>query len=182
MNQKSQNALLIIMFLFLMVLCGLVYWRYMVLSTEMAAMNKTIKTKEMLIETHQKELDRLTALESRRDEIQTMLAKIEKILERLPREGEIPMLITNIKDMLDITGVFFMKSEQLRTVKRSEYAEIPYKIQCVAPYHNFGQLLNLIEVNQERLMRVKEFTIQFNERRPHLHDIDVTLVAYVNQR
>ena len=90
------------------------------------------------------------------DEIKAIEERVKEKAKRLPDESQIPELILNIRKMLVFTGVHVVSANKGASVRREYYTEIPYTLKCVANYHNFGQFLNLIEVNPERFDARKE--------------------------
>ena len=90
--------------------------------------------------------------------------------------------LQQINRMVGETGINASGVSPRSQVNYSLYTDFPYEISGVSRYHEFGQLLNLIELNQERVMRVKTFEIDNEKKNPVEHPYDVTLASYVFNR
>lgn len=182
MSKQNKVTLQVLAFVFILICIGAGVGKLMFLDEHIAGMNKKIKATETSIKEREAEMKTLTDLENRREEIEAIRAKVEKQAERLPSADEIPNLILIIKRMLMLTSVRVNSASQEKSETRQFYREIPYKLTCRSGYHNFGQFLNLIEVNPDRLMRIKKLEIELNEKNPTLHNVDMTIAAYVTRK
>ena len=190
MNNSSKKALMIGGFLAVIIAVSGGYYKFMFQSTEIKKIEKQIKSKETEIKQLKSEFKSLSDLEGREPQIRELLARLEEQAKRLPPEEQVPELLLNVKEMLKLTSFRFLYDQPEPRIPRDFYAEVPYVIKGTAPYHNFGQFLNLIEVNPERLMRVKKIEIKVQKesdiekgiQSPFLHDIDLTIAAYVTRK
>lgn len=179
MSEQSKKALLVGGFLAIMLMAGGIYGSMMWLTPKINTWKKdgqelVDQTKEL-----ESEYDELVALEGRREEINAIRQLVEEKSRRLPPEEKIPEIINIIQQMLLVTGVDFTSFEQMEANQRLHYKEKPVMISCQAGFHMFGQFANLIEASPDRIMRIKEFDITINEELPDLHDINMTVAAYV---
>lgn len=90
--------------------------------------------------------------------------------------------LQQINRMVTETGIPTQQVSPKAHVARSLYTDFPYDIKGTARYHEFGLLLNLIELNKERLMRVKQFDLKNDKQEPIIHPFDLTLASYVFNR
>ena len=59
-----------------------------------------------------------------------------------------------------------------------EYAEIPYRIDCRARYHDLGQFLALVEQHKEQIMRVKNLDLSADAKNPSRHKVDIQVATF----
>ena len=102
-----------------------------------------------------------------------------RILEgRLPKTEEAFGFIEALDEILRKTSISNERLEKGKISPEVRYTEIPYSIKAVGRYHEFGQFLNLVESNDKRFMRVKNFKISNDKKRPSLHPIEVEIATY----
>jgi Tfp pilus assembly protein PilO len=80
--------------------------------------------------------------------------------------------------ILKTTRLSYSELKPLPLLERAIYTEIPYQLVGNGRYHDFGQFLNLVEENPDRLMRIKTFVIENDDSRPSLHPIKVQLATF----
>lgn len=61
---------------------------------------------------------------------------------------------------------------------RGKFKEYPFAVKGTARYHEFGQLINLIECNPDRLMRVTDMKMINNNKRPSIHPMEVVIATF----
>lgn len=109
-------------------------------------------------------------------------AKVEeafgRVNRRLPRISNPVEVFDVLRDYIEGTDVAFTFLEPGRQRPRERYIEYPFNLRGSARYHQFGQLLNLIECNPDRLMRVTAFKLTNNNRRPSIHPMELSLETY----
>ncbi len=86
---------------------------------------------------------------------------------------------TTVSKTLRSSGIVTSKVAPEKLSIYSGYTEIPYTVKAQGRYHEFGQLLNLLEENPDRFMRVKSLTISNNPRQPSHHPIDVGIATFM---
>ncbi|MFC1601404.1 type 4a pilus biogenesis protein PilO [Candidatus Sumerlaeota bacterium] len=189
MNETSKKTLVIGLFLAVLLLCGGSYYKLMIQAGTLNEISNSIKEKQDEIDELTEESTDLDKLRDREPEIRANLELLTVKGKRLPAEDKVDQIIQNIKTMLTVSSVIFSSFDPLDRESRNFYVEVPLSISCTAPFHNFGQFLNMIEVSPTRLMRVKEFTIAIHNENdikqmkvnPFMHEIDLTLAAYVTK-
>lgn len=76
----------------------------------------------------------------------------------LPKEKEIPALLTNISALGRGAGLDFLTFKPQADVPRDFYAEIPVDIQVRGPYHNMGVFLGQV-AKLDRIVTVSNITM-----------------------
>lgn len=114
----------------------------------------------------------LEALKQKQEYLRQIAAKLPSSIA--PQEFYNAMI-----EILQTTRIDYSAMSQQKLEERTVYTEIPYKITCKGRYHDFGQFLNMVEENPVRLMRIKRFTIENDDRRPSVHPINVELATFM---
>jgi type IV pilus assembly protein PilO len=79
--------------------------------------------------------------------------RFEEIASILPKEKEIPKLLTNISALGRGAGLEFVTFKPQRDVRKDYYDEIPVQIKLTGPYHNTGSFLDQVS-KLDRLVSV----------------------------
>jgi Tfp pilus assembly protein PilO len=114
----------------------------------------------------------LEALKQKQEYLRQVAAKLPSSIA--PQE-----FYSALIEILQTTRVDYSTLAQQKLQERTVYTEIPYRITGKGRYHDFGQFLNMIEENPTRLMRVKTFVIENDDRRPSVHPINVELATFM---
>ncbi|GAB4310994.1 MAG: hypothetical protein Kow0059_00770 [Candidatus Sumerlaeia bacterium] len=125
-------------------------------------------------------------------EMNTALAQKDKIIklrnavvqraQRLQTTLDYEGNLRQINRMVTETGIAASEVAPKSYTAQTLYTDFPYDIKGMSRYHEFGLLLNLIELNKERLMRVKSFELRNDKQEPVIHPFDLTLASYVFNR
>lgn len=103
---------------------------------------------------------------------------LEEVAAKLPSTVAPQEFYRALEEILKVTRLSYTELSQLPLLARAVYTEIPYQIVGTGRYHDFGQFLNLVEENPNRLMRVKTFVIENDDAHPSLHPIKVQLATF----
>ena len=76
----------------------------------------------------------------------------------LPKEKEIPALLTNISALGRRSGLDFLNFKPNADVPKDFYSEIPIDIKVMGPYHNMGVFLDQVR-NLDRIVTVSNITM-----------------------
>jgi len=99
-------------------------------------------------ETITKELQKAKAKAANKDKLQAELDATEELFAEtatlLPKEKEIPSLLTNISALGRGSGLDFLTFKPNADIPRDFYSEIPVDIKVRGPYHNMGIFLNQV--------------------------------------
>lgn len=94
------------------------------------------------------ELQKAKARASNRGKLQEELKLVEKRFAEaalfLPKEKEIPALLTNISALGRGAGLDFLTFKPQASVPKDFYSEIPVEIKVRGPYHNMGSFLDQV--------------------------------------
>ncbi len=102
----------------------------------------------------------------------------------LPSEDKIPALLESLSEMANsadmrIAGIVPVAAKEVPGAVRV-YREIPINITGKAGYHEVGRFITSIE-NSDRFMKVTDIQIKGDKASPRMHNVDLTVVAYVMQ-
>ncbi len=99
-------------------------------------------------ETLSRELQQAKAKAANRPKLQAELEATETLFEEtallLPKEKEIPSLLTNISALGRGSGLDFITFKPGADVPKDFYSEIPVDIKVRGPYHNMGVFLDQV--------------------------------------
>ncbi|MCL7486887.1 MAG: type 4a pilus biogenesis protein PilO [Desulfobulbaceae bacterium] len=98
------------------------------------------------------ELDKMKAAKMETEEL------FKKTATVLPKEKEIPGLLTSISDLGKRAGLEFNQFKPGGEIPKDFYAEIPVDIQIKGPYHNLGYFLDKVS-KLERIVTVDNINI-----------------------
>lgn len=101
-----------------------------------------------------------------------------RVNSRLPSNQDPIEVFDILRGYFEGTDVAFSYLEPGVPVPRGRVSERPFTIRGLARYHEFGQLVNLIECNPERLMRVVSFKLTNNPKRPSIHPMEVGIATF----
>lgn len=139
---------------------------------------QTVKFEEELKE-KQKEFAIIEEMLNDEARYRELKEAVEHARRRLPRTPEAAGFLQALISVLEATG---MHGQSVATLKHNvevQYEEIPYKIKAYGRYHELGQALTLIEQNPDRFMRVKNFSLKNNPKRPSIHPIDLEVATFM---
>lgn len=145
------------------------------LATQTAEMEKKIKD----LNTELRDMNQ--ALAQKEQIIKLRNAVVERA-KRLPPIIDMQDNLRQINRMVTDTGVKANEVSPKAYRAQSLYTDYPYDIKGTARYHEFGLLLNLIELNKDRLFRVKQFDLRNDKTEPIVHPFDLTMATYVFNR
>jgi Tfp pilus assembly protein PilO len=135
------------------------------------------------LDTEIKDLDkRLKEMDEAAKNVEALKQKQEylrQVAAKLPSSIAPQEFYNAMIEILQTTRVDYSTLAQLKLEERTVYTEIPYKIAGKGRYHDFGQFINMVEENPLRLMRIKRFTVENDDRRPSIHPIIVELATFM---
>jgi Tfp pilus assembly protein PilO len=130
----------------------------------------------------------ITGLRERMKEMEVSAANMEELKRKQKLLAEVAAKLPStiapqeffhaLDKILQVAQIDVSELQPESLLPREIYTEIPYKIIGRGRYHDFGQFLNLIEENPDRLMRVKTFTIENDDNRPSIHPMTVELATF----
>lgn len=83
-------------------------------------------------------------------------------------------------ESFELTGVGFTNISRSNPQDLGLYNETVYSIECFGRFHELGMLMNLLEDNEQRFMRIKSFTIDNDkvDDRPSIQHALIELGVY----
>ena len=91
-------------------------------------------------------------------ELDTTETLFEETVSLLPKEKEIPSLLTNISALGRGSGLDFLSFKPGADVPKDFYSEIPVEIKVRGPYHNMGIFLDQVS-KLDRIVTVANITM-----------------------
>ncbi|MEN8199933.1 MAG: type 4a pilus biogenesis protein PilO [Thermodesulfobacteriota bacterium] len=153
LDKKPKIAIAVILFLLPVVLFYF-FW----LQPQMEKSTKLTAQKETL----NKELQAAKRKAANRGKLQAELKeaeiRFEEMAKLLPKEKEIPALLTNISALGRGAGMDFLTFKPGKDVPKDFYAEIPVNIKVRGPYHNMGVFLDKVS-KLDRIVTVSNITM-----------------------
>ena len=89
--------------------------------------------------------------------------KLEKLKEQLPEEKEVSVLLKQISDLGQTSGlqILLWKPEAKKTDPSGLFIEIPVKVEVLAEYHRLGDFLSQIS-RLPRLVNISDLSLKVN--------------------
>jgi len=178
MTEKNKQALLVGCILGGAILVVLVYFGFLYVrprvseaETKVAKLEQQIKTQRAQIESYE---ESLANMERRR----AVQEQFQRIQQRLPSDQDPIEIFDLLRGYFEGSDVRFSYLEPGARTRRGRFTETPFTIRGSARYHQFGQLVNLIECNPDRLMHVTNFNLTNNPRRPSIHPMEVSISTF----
>jgi Tfp pilus assembly protein PilO len=153
------------------------YWFYFV-SAEVEAANKRVADMQVEIKDLQARVREMDLAKENLEALKEKQRLLEEVASKLPSTVAPQEFYRAFEQILATTRVDYSELSQQALLERTVYTEIPYKIVGRGRYHDFGQFLNLVEENPNRLMRVKTFVIENDDNRPSVHPLQVELATF----
>lgn len=104
--------------------------------------------------------------------------KFRRIAERLPSGQDTIEVFDLLRSYFEGSNVVFNYLDPGAMTNRGRYSEYPFTIRGSAEYHAFGQLINLVECNPDRLMHVTTMKLTNSDRRPSIHPMEVGIATF----
>ncbi len=174
---KAAAILMVILY------AGLIYYNYQILGPEMVKNEKLIAASEEQIKEREQTLSDMNAMAANMEEVRRKQALLAEVVKRLPKSADPQGFYQALEPVLEATQFEYTELQPQVAASRATYTEIPYRIIGKSRYHDFGQFLNMIEENRDRLMRVKGFAVRNQPDRPSIHPLNVDVASFMfNQK
>ncbi len=155
---------------------GAYYWKFT--QPEIASAKESVAGLNTEIGTLKNQLKDMDEAASNVEKLREKQRLLEEVAAKLPSTVAPQEFYRALEEILKITRVSYSELSQLPLLERAIYTEIPYQIVGSGRYHDFGQFLNLVEENPNRLMRIKTFVIENDDNRPSVHPLKVQLATF----
>ena len=153
------------------------YWFQFVKPDVEAANAKVVQLKDEIgkLDAQIKEMDVAAA---NLEKMKEKLKMLEEVAAKLPSSIAPEEFFKAFEQILSTTRISYSELKPLPVLPRTIYTEIPYQLSGNGRYHDFGQFLNLVEENPNRLMRIKTFVIENDDSRPSIHPLNLQLATF----
>lgn len=127
-------------------------------SKEIAGLNEKIAEMDKQIAVNEDQVRHLDALIVENTQLKNKLAKLK---EQLPEEKEVSVLLKQISDLGQTSGmeILLWKPEAKKTDPSGLFIEIPVKVEVLAEYHRLGDFLSQIS-RLPRLVNISDLSLK----------------------
>lgn len=179
MSEQNKRVLQIGMAIGLIGLIAAIYVWYIFGRGKEEAERKIQTDVAAKIEQVDAELAEIRQSDKLQKEIEEKKAYLERASLRLPSTPDAEGFLTALSDMLDKSNANVLSINPQSFEERSTYVEIPWGVDAIAQYVEFGVFLNLVEQNPKSLMRVKTFKVDNDPALPGYHNVDVKIGTFM---
>lgn len=178
MNDKNKQILMVGGILGAAIFVVVAYFAFMNVLPE--ARKKQSKATELRadVEKKKKELAAVEARLSDPTQMRQMEERFLRISARLPPSQDPIDVFELFRGYFAGTDVSFTRLFPGTPTTAARYREYPFSVSGTARYHDFGQLVNLVESNPDRLMHVTGFKLTNNNRRPSIHPMEIGISTF----
>lgn len=159
LTEKQKNLLMVFALIFVLGVGGNYYYQMMYGDARKRNYRSEVEELETKMREVNNRIKEYNDLQNQKGDIEAMREKVELARKRLPRAPNQVQFHEILTAMAKEASVYLIKVEPLPIVRRQNYIEIPYRLECFAKYHSLGEFFNLIEENKDRLMRIKQFRV-----------------------
>ncbi len=139
LDKKLKITIAVVLFLLPVVL-----FYFVLFQPQVKESNRLAKEKASII----KKLQAAKIKAANEGKLKEELAAMEQLFEEtatlLPKEKEIPSLLTNISALGRGSGLDFLTFKPIAEIPKDFYSEIPIEIKVRGPYHNMGSFLDQV--------------------------------------
>ncbi len=139
LDKKLKITIAVVLFLLPVVL-----FYFALFQPQVKESNRLAKEKASII----KKLQAAKIKAANEGKLKEELAAMEQLFEEtatlLPKEKEIPSLLTNISALGRGSGLDFLTFKPIAEIPKDFYSEIPIEIKVRGPYHNMGSFLDQV--------------------------------------
>lgn len=179
LTEKQRKNFVTILLLFVVAIAGLLYYWFMFGSSSIDTAQAKVAEYEAEKKKISKDLAVINQFEAMTEgQMEEIEQKIAKASLRLPQTRQPAGFYTALRDILQVTGIDTRRLVREDIADYGRFAEIPYSIEALGRFHEFGYMLNLVEEN-ERFMRLKELKLMNDTDRPSLHPIEMSIATFM---
>lgn len=178
LSDKNKQTLLVGGILGGAILIIIAYFALLYVRPGVKESNETVERLEQQIKRQSARLQDLEAQMANTEKQRQLQQQFRQIERRLPSDQDPIEIFDLLRGYFEGSDVAFTYIEPGQRVDRGRFSEFPFIIRGSARYHEFGQLVNLIECNPDRLMHVSTFKLTNNPRRPSIHPMEVGIATF----
>jgi Tfp pilus assembly protein PilO len=179
-GERDKIKALLVLVVFLVVGAG--YYDQGMVAETLKTNAAAIKKQEAAYLVEKATLDRMNLMIANRAKLEARVKLLDKVISKLPTNTDPSGFFQALEGILTITRMEYQSITNEKPRSADVYTELPYSIVSRARYHDFGQFLNLIEENPNRLMRVKKFVVENDDNRPSIHPVSVQVATFMFNR
>lgn len=153
LDKKLKIAIAVILFLLPVVLFYFLWFQ-----KQNEKIVQLVQQKETLTRELQQAKAKAANLPKLQAELDSTETLFEETAELLPKEKEIPSLLTNISALGRGSGLDFLTFKPGADIPKDFYSEIPVDIKVRGPYHNMGIFLDQVS-KLDRIVTVSNITM-----------------------
>ena len=157
---------------------GIIAYWYQFARPEVAAAATTVAKLDGEIKSLKQQVRDMDLAAENVEKLKEKQKLLAEVAAKLPSTVAAPEFYRALEEILKVTRLSYSELSQLPLLERAVYTGIPYQIVGRGRYHDFGQFLNLVEENPNRLMRIKTFVIENDDTRPSVHPLKVQLATF----
>jgi Tfp pilus assembly protein PilO len=178
LSEKQKQALLVggIAGLAILLIAG--YFYLMFVRPEVQEWNAERVKLEKEVRDNTRTIKNYNELLADKSRVQALESQFSEIAKRLPAEQDPIEVFDLLRGYFEGTDVGFTFLDPGLAVNHNKFTEFPFTIRGTARYHEFGQLVNLVECNPDRLMRVSNFRMTNNNVRPSIHPMEIGITTF----
>ncbi len=155
-----------------------VYFALMYVKPGVEKFSTETATLQTQIQKNKEKLQEYESYLSNQEERRMIEEKFSSIAKRLPSGQDTVDVYDLLRTYFKGSNVIFTNLEPGNSVNRGRFREYPFTIRGTAEYHSFGQLINLVECNPDRLMHVTNMKLTNNPKRPSSHPMEVGIATF----
>lgn len=178
LTAQQRDAIKAGFILAMVLLAGVIAYWWQFTKPEVAAAETKIVTLDKEISDFKKQVRDMDLAAANIDRLKEKQKLLEEVAAKLPSTIEPQEFYRALEEILKVTRLSYTELAQQKLLERAVYTEIPYQISGKGRYHDFGQFLNLVEENPNRLMRIKTFVIENDDKRPSVHPVKIQLATF----
>lgn len=177
-NEKQKQSLLVGGILGGAILVIVIYFAVIKIMPQIAAFDKQAADLNDKANKDEKKLKEYQAALKDENIRKGLEEQFSRIVSRLPSNQDPLQVFELLRSYFEGTDVQFSYLDPRPQTGRGRFLEYPFIIRGSARYHEFGQLVNLIECNPDRLMRVTSMKLTNNDRRPSVKNMEVGISTF----
>lgn len=178
LTAQQKDAIKAGFILAVVLLIGVGFYWYQFANPEIKSADKRIVALDKEIKDLNNQMREMLDAERHLEQLKEKQELLEEVAAKLPSTVAPQEFYRAFEEILKVTRISYSELTQLPLLERQVYTEIPYQIVGRGRYHDFGQFLNLVEENPNRLMRIKTFVIENDDAHPSVHPIKVQLATF----
>lgn len=178
-NEQDTKNLQMGLFLAAIIVAGALIFKFQINKLPKQQIENQIVQLDDQIRDQQYLKNDLLNLADREAEVRAMAAEIEEASRRLPTTPEAREFYGSLVNIIRDTQLSWNELIPVRTREHQMYVEYPYTLDAESSYHDFGGLLNLIETDPDRFMRISRIDFHSEQENPTIHPMNIEITTFM---